>query len=133
MSSTAASPGTWSRVTSAPVHAASSSVPPPPPLTAAQLGELESELRRELATLERRLAVERQSESAEMPVAAVGADASTHRTSDIDFRRDVVTAALARLTSGTFGTCTHCDEPIPFGRLLVMPEAIHCLACYGRT
>ena len=133
MSTTAMSPDTWSRVTSTRSPGAPSSVPPPVRLTSAQLQELEAELRRELTTLERRLASERHDDSAEPSGAAGGVAAATHRVSYTDLRRDLVAAALARLTTGSYGECVHCGEPIPFGRLLVMPEASHCLACNGRS
>ena len=28
-----------------------------------------------------------------------------------------------------FGFCDECGEPIPLGRLLLKPEAIHCVPC----
>jgi len=28
-----------------------------------------------------------------------------------------------------FGFCGHCQEPIPFKRLLIMPEAPFCVLC----
>ena len=133
MSTTVVSPDTWSRVTSTRSPGAPRSVPPPVRLTSAQLQELEAELRRELTTLERRLASELHDDSAEASSATSGAAVATHRASDTDLRRDLVAAALARLASGEYGACAHCGDPIPFGRLLVMPEATHCLACSGRS
>jgi RNA polymerase-binding transcription factor DksA len=44
-----------------------------------------------------------------------------------------VAAALTRLDAGEYGACMRCGEPIPYGRLLVMPEATHCLRCSGRA
>lgn len=41
----------------------------------------------------------------------------------------LVTAALGRIESGTYGTCESCGEPIDEARLQVMPEASRCLAC----
>jgi DnaK suppressor protein len=108
-------------------------VPPPSHLTAAQLRELEAELRRELVALERRIVSERQAESAEVPAAAAhDVSVAMRGTRDIVVRRDVVASALARLASGAYGACSRCGEPIPFGRPLVMPEATHCLSCSGR-
>jgi DnaK suppressor protein len=133
MSTTAMSSASWPRVASNKAPAASS-VPPPVHLTAAQKRELESELRRELAALERRLASEDLGGSAERPEVAVhDAAVATRRMSDTDLRRDLVAAALDRLASGEYGACAHCGEPIPFGRLLVMPEATHCLSCSRRS
>jgi len=134
MTAISVSPATRARVASTEAPAAASSVPPPVHLTAAQEAELEAELRRELGALERRLVNERQDEPAERQGdAARDSAVATRGVSDTELRRDVVTAALARLASGAYGTCSHCGEPIPFGRLLVMPEAAHCLSCNGRS
>ena len=134
MTSIATSPRTPSRAGSARPSSLTGSLPPPSRLTAAQERELEAELRRELAALDRRLASERQAESAETHVvAALESAASSRRVGDTIARRDVIADALARLAAGTYGTCAHCGEPISYGRLLVMPEATHCLRCNGRA
>ena len=108
------------------------SLPPPPRLTVAQRRDLECELRREAAALERRLITERENDSADVPAFAIDeAGIARHRASDTVARRDAVKDALGRLRAGTYGTCTRCAAPIPFGRLLVMPEVTHCLHCRG--
>ena len=134
MSTTAVSTTTRSRVTSTPPPTATGSLPPPRHLTAAQVRELESELHRDLAALERRLVGELQAESIGTHVVALHDGATTSgRSSDTVVRRDVVAAALERLAAGEYGLCTRCGEPIPYGRLLVMPEATHCLGCSVRA
>ena len=134
MSAIAVSPRTQPRVIGTPLPNSTSSVPPPSHLTVAQARELEYELHRELAALERRLASERQAESAEARLVAVhDAAATTRHARDIIARRDVIASALARLAAGGYGTCSHCGEAIPYGRLLVMPEATNCLRCSGRS
>jgi RNA polymerase-binding transcription factor DksA len=40
--------------------------------------------------------------------------------------------AFARIDAGTFGSCARCNQPIPFGRLLVFPEARLCASCGAR-
>ena len=40
-----------------------------------------------------------------------------------------LTEALERLRDGTYGQCVYCGNPIPAGRLLVIPETTHCLGC----
>ena len=132
MSTTAPSSTTWSPDARTKVPA-SSTVPPPSRLTAAQEVELEAELLRELGAVERRLASERQSQPAERQGIAARDAVATRGVSDTELRRDAIAAALARLDAGAYGTCSHCGEPIPFGRLLVMPEATHCLSCSGRA
>lgn len=130
MATIAFSPTTRSRVTSTPPPTATRGAPSRARLTAAQLRELASELDRELAALERRLVIEHPTESAD-PV--VGAGHARAMASDTIVRRDVVAAALARLAADEYGTCARCGEVIPYGRLLVMPEATHCLRCSGRA
>ena len=133
MSTAAVSTNARPRAASTTAPHSTSSLPPPHHLSSAQRRELESELRRELAALERR-ASERQAESAEpRAIAAHDAAVAALRASDDSARRDVIATALARLVSGEYGSCSHCSEPIPFGRLLVMPEATHCLVCSVRS
>lgn len=134
MTSTALFPSARSRVTGTPPPDAARRAPSRNHLTLAQKRELESELRRELAALERRLASELHAESAEPNVApAHDAGVAAPRSSDTIVRRDAVADALARLASGTYGTCSRCGDPIPFGRLVVMPEATHCFRCSGHA
>ena len=45
-------------------------------------------------------------------------------------RRDALVAALERVQQGTYGVCEQCGGRIPFGRLLVIPEVTHCVACH---
>ncbi|MBX9792774.1 MAG: TraR/DksA family transcriptional regulator [Burkholderiaceae bacterium] len=40
-----------------------------------------------------------------------------------------VSEAQQRLNTDEFGLCIDCDEPIPFERLLIEPEARRCMAC----
>jgi RNA polymerase-binding transcription factor DksA len=44
----------------------------------------------------------------------------------------VITAALQRLDTGEYGDCVSCGNPIPYGRLAVMPETTLCIACGAR-
>jgi RNA polymerase-binding transcription factor DksA len=88
-------------------------------VTAAQRRALESELRREHARLERTLGVPRSQD------AAIGVMLESRTQA----RYDAVVAALARLETATYGVCVACARPIPFGRLVVMPEATHCVRC----
>lgn len=50
--------------------------------------------------------------------------------SDIDLQTlAAVTEAQQRMQTAAYGLCVDCDEPIPFERLLIEPEALRCLAC----
>lgn len=44
-------------------------------------------------------------------------------------RLGALESALTRIDAGTYGTCTTCNTPIPYGRLLVLPEARTCATC----
>ena len=37
--------------------------------------------------------------------------------------------ALAKLDDPDFGICAICDEPIPVGRIMLMPETTVCVQC----
>ena len=40
--------------------------------------------------------------------------------------------ALAKLHDPDFGTCAICEEPIPVGRIMLMPETTVCVQCADR-
>ncbi len=90
-------------------------------VTDEQTALLAQELRTELARTERRL---RQGD--DDPAAT-----ATRATQEALARRAALQDALLRIDEGRYGRCTVCDGPIPFGRLLVMPEAATCLRCRG--
>lgn len=46
-----------------------------------------------------------------------------------------IDGALARIKAGNYGRCMDCGEPIPHGRLAVLPTAqccVHCQAAYEK-
>jgi RNA polymerase-binding transcription factor DksA len=105
-------------------------------LTRAQLRDLEGELRRERARMERSIAT-RTAAGDGAPATgapyrgntqAEGGLAVALETRIFD-RHQIVDDALRRIEEGTYGTCVSCHEPIPYGRLLVMPEATYCVSC----
>jgi RNA polymerase-binding transcription factor DksA len=114
--------------------------PRPPKFTKAQLRELERELRRERAQLERTLArtpgaatplLSRRDGFQGLPDADGGLPAMLEsRTLG---RHETLVEALRRLEAGTYGLCIGCSETIPFGRLSVMPEVTYCITCGGRA
>jgi RNA polymerase-binding transcription factor len=50
----------------------------------------------------------------------------------LERQRAAVTAALARLTAGTYGKCVDCANPVPEGRLEARPEAARCVSCQSK-
>ena len=113
------------------------------PLTPAQLAELRGEVERELVRLERSMqSTADAARPVELDQAAVGrlsrADAmqnqqlSVHLHDREQARHAQLVDALRRMDDGTYGTCGGCAMVIPFGRLLVFPEARTCAVCGGR-
>ena len=108
-----------------------------PRLTRAQLRELERELRREQTRLQRAIATHEERDDAtspwtggvrRAPASAEGGLAVALESRALA-RHQALTEALRRLEAGTYGRCAGCEKPIPYGRLLVMPDATHCVAC----
>lgn len=44
-------------------------------------------------------------------------------------RLDEIDAAIRRLESGAYGSCSTCRRPIPVARLETVPEATQCVQC----
>ena len=104
-----------------------------PRLTRTQLDELASELDLERARLERSLAAT--PELADALIASTGAPGAAHTVAHLDVasrtraRYDAILAAQDRIATGRYGHCVACGDPIPFGRLIVMPDAARCRSC----
>lgn len=112
------------------------------PLTAAELSELAAEIATELKRLERNIKL---SGDAAAPVAldqsAVGrvsrADALQNQQMSVSMharsqsRHAELLDAQRSIEQGEYGVCQQCGALIPFGRLLVFPEARWCAACGG--
>jgi hypothetical protein len=108
----------------------------PRTLTRQQLRELETELLSERARLERSMGEQgiggggaAAGDAGNGSPAGVGALGLQTR---VDARYDAIIAAITRLAEGTYGICTGCQQPIPFGRLIVMPEVTFCVGCRFR-
>lgn len=114
----------------------------PTGLTPAQLDELRAELEREMQRLERGMAASREAaKPVTLDQACVGRLSRIDAFQNQQFaagshsrdlaRHAALLTALDRMDKGTYGRCERCGRPIPFGRLLVMPEARACAACGG--
>lgn len=44
-------------------------------------------------------------------------------------RRSGLERALVKIDDPDFGLCRECEEPIPYARLMVLPEADLCVSC----
>jgi DnaK suppressor protein len=103
-------------------------------LTPAQLRDLEAELRYDLARLERASAPESSPDidafsidTTDEPYAHGGVAVALERRART--RRAEVMDALDRLENGDYGICVGCQSAIPYGRLMIMPEAAYCKSC----
>ena len=105
-------------------------------LTQAQLRDLEEELRTEHARLERSIAMRNGADDAASTMSTMlgggtraGGGVAVALEARILDRHQVIDSALRRLEDGTYGLCASCDNPIPYGRLVAMPEATYCVRC----
>jgi DnaK suppressor protein len=114
--------------------------PPTRALTRTQLREVEADLRTERARLARSLGVGTEDGDASAHAGRGGGARGT--TSDslaaafkgrAHVRYEAILDALRRIEEGAYGRCADCGNPIPFGRLLVMPESTYCVACGPRA
>ena len=100
-------------------------------LTRDQLHELQAELAGERDRIERSMAAP----SPAYAPAVVNGDVVSATQGSLGLavesraraRYDAITDALDRLAAGTYGTCARCNDQIPYGRLIVMPEVTHCV------
>ena len=105
-------------------------------LTQAQLRDLEQELRTERARLERSIAMRKGEDDVAPTMGSIpqggtqaeGGLAVALETRILD-QHEMIDSALRRLQAGTYGLCVSCRNPIPYGRLLVMPAATYCVGC----
>jgi DnaK suppressor protein len=103
-----------------------------------QVRELEAELLSERRRLERLMdaepypngAASTDGDAVDVMVASGVSSVVQTRT---HARYDAIVNALHRIATGEYGTCLGCERPIPYGRLIVMPEALHCVACGARA
>lgn len=109
-------------------------------LTDEQVRELAHDLERELARLRRSMgSTAEAARPVELDQAAVGrlsrvdALANQQMQKDLHAREQALEGsildALRRIEEGTYGRCVACGAEIPYGRLLVMPEARACAGC----
>ncbi len=106
-------------------------------ISSEQLGELEADIRGELARIERSLATDAEgdaivSDGAQVRVASgLASDGGLSVTLNgrAHARLVELTEALRRMEDGRYGLCGHCGERIAYGRLMVVPEATTCLVC----
>lgn len=95
----------------------------PARLTPRQLNQLRTELERERRWLTGTAALDWGAERNESESPRSAGSSRSHP------RLLAVLEALDRIAAGTYGVCTRCRSPIPFGRLEVIPETGTCVRC----
>ena len=109
-------------------------------LTTKQLQQIEEELHGERVRLERSMELHSANDGAMTAAGGVATRVSATQGGGVGLalatrtheRYAAIVDALTRLAAGTYGVCVSCDNRIPFGRLLVMPEATRCVTCGPR-
>ena len=111
-------------------------------LTEGQISELRAELERQLAKLERSMALtDEASRPVQLDQTAVGrlsrmdslqsqgmAKSLRERES---MRLALIREAIQRMETGEYGVCTACGTEVAFERLMVFPESATCTPCAG--
>ncbi len=92
-------------------------------LTAAPVPSLDDETLHRLHSALGEVLASHQAEQA----TADGPEAEVHRVAC-----ESVQAALARISDGTYGRCTHCSTALPVERLEIIPQAELCMGCHDR-
>lgn len=105
-------------------------------LTPARIARLEEELRCELTRVKRRMGdvrpqdVQAEHHWRDADIDPVHGDTLATEVYDmLQARCGVILEALDRIRRGTFGRCIVCGEPIPYERLIIVPETSVCVTC----
>lgn len=103
---------------------------------------LQEKIRKEILNLEKSLSGLEESSKPVAPDNAIGRlsrmDAinakSISENSLINIKNRVakLKIALTKVDEPDFGICVECEEPIPMGRLILIPESLVCVNCAGR-
>ena len=110
-------------------------------LSSEEKEEIKEALLRQAAVLDERIAEYRELTKPIPPSEAIGRvsrmDAINNKSVNeaalrqAEKQRKGLDRAMQRMDDDRFGLCTRCGEPIPTGRLLLMPGALTCVRCAG--
>lgn len=50
-----------------------------------------------------------------------------HALHEAEVRLNRLKYALQKVDKESYGICVECEEEIPFGRLMILPESTHCI------
>lgn len=111
-----------------------------PSETAAETGEMAwarivpriLQLRRRIDRIEAERRAPRDPDLGEQAIAAEGDEVTEAIETALRDKLREAEAALTRISSGAYGRCISCGEPIAEARLRALPTALHCTACESR-
>jgi RNA polymerase-binding transcription factor DksA len=63
------------------------------------------------------------------PWKSSAADPAAARAAGVPERLLRILEALSRMRTGKYGVCHACRNPIPYARLLAIPETLACVNC----
>ena len=108
-------------------------------LTTEQQQQIREKIEVEIATLERELVHLSEAAKPVSPDNAIGRLSRQEAMQDQQIQLASLNASKTRLSrlqralgcidDEAFGLCVQCEEPIPFGRLMLMPESTTCVNC----
>jgi len=52
-----------------------------------------------------------------------------HALHEAEIRENRLKYAMQKVNNEDYGLCMECEEEVPFGRLMILPEANHCIKC----
>ncbi|MEA3374351.1 MAG: TraR/DksA C4-type zinc finger protein [Campylobacterota bacterium] len=52
-----------------------------------------------------------------------------HALQEATIRHNKLEYAFRKVDEASYGLCVECEDEIPFQRLLILPEASHCIEC----
>ena len=52
-----------------------------------------------------------------------------HALHEAEIRVNKLKYAIQKVDKDDYGICAECEEEIIFGRLMLLPESTHCVAC----
>ncbi|RMA64217.1 TraR/DksA family transcriptional regulator [Ulvibacter antarcticus] len=100
---------------------------------------IESRIKEEIIITEQKVIEYRELTKPISPENAIGRvsrmDAINNKSiNDVAFRKaelklNNLKVALSKIDDTDFGICRNCKQPIPLGRLLLMPQVVKCVNC----
>ena len=88
-----------------------------------------TELQQRIGKIERNLRATSEADSKEQALGRENDEVLERLDSSGRHEMDMIEAALARISSGTYGVCVRCGETISTQRLAALPYTITCIAC----